>query len=62
MTRIIVDHDPDHKVCIRVLRALPEGGPGQPLPVMEFVKAVFRFRDPEPVHPVATSSAALSGG
>jgi acyl-CoA synthetase (AMP-forming)/AMP-acid ligase II len=54
-----------------VLRALPEGGPGQALPVMEFVKAMFGFRagmtylNPAPLYhsaPQASVSASLRMG
>src|ERR1700683_264757 len=54
-----------------VLRALPEGGPGQALPVMEFVKAMFGFRDgmtylnPAPLYhsaPQASVSASVRMG
>jgi len=54
-----------------VLRELPEGGPGQPLPVMEFVKFLFGFRagmtylSPAPLYhsaPQASVAAALRMG
>ncbi len=54
-----------------VLRALPDGGPGQALPVMEFVKAMFGFRDgmtylsPAPLYhsaPQASVAASLRMG
>jgi long-chain acyl-CoA synthetase len=54
-----------------ILRALPEGGPGQALPVMDFVKAMFGFRDgmtylnPAPLYhsaPQASVSASLRMG
>jgi long-chain acyl-CoA synthetase len=54
-----------------ILRALPEGGPGEPLPVMEFVKGIFGFREgmtylnPAPLYhsaPQASVAAALRLG
>jgi acyl-CoA synthetase (AMP-forming)/AMP-acid ligase II len=54
-----------------ILRELPEGGPGQPLPVMEFVKYMFGFREgmtylsPAPLYhsaPQASVAAALRLG
>ena len=54
-----------------ILRALPEGGPGQALPVMEFVKAMFGFREgmtylnPAPLYhsaPQASVAASLRMG
>jgi acyl-CoA synthetase (AMP-forming)/AMP-acid ligase II len=54
-----------------ILRELPEGGPGQPLPVMEFVKFLFGFREgmtylsPAPLYhsaPQASVAAALRMG
>jgi long-chain acyl-CoA synthetase len=54
-----------------ILRALPEGGPGQPLPVMDFVKAMFGFREgmtylnPAPLYhsaPQASVNASLRLG
>jgi len=54
-----------------VLRPLPEGGPGQALPVMDFVKAMFGFRggmtylNPAPLYhsaPQASVGASLRMG
>jgi len=54
-----------------ILRDLPEGGPDQPLPVMEFVKYMFGFREgmtylsPAPLYhsaPQASVAAALRLG
>jgi long-chain acyl-CoA synthetase len=54
-----------------ILRDLPTSGPGEPLPVMEFIRAVFGFRDgmtylnPAPLYhsaPQASVSAALRMG
>ena len=54
-----------------ILRELPEGGPDQPLPVMEFVKYMFGFREgmtylsPAPLYhsaPQASVAAALRLG
>ncbi len=54
-----------------ILRALPEVGPGEPLPVMVFVRAMFGFREgmtylsPAPLYhsaPQASVSAALRLG
>ena len=54
-----------------ILRALPEGPPSQPLPVMEFVKAMFGFREgmtylnPAPLYhsaPQASVAASLRLG
>jgi acyl-coenzyme A synthetase/AMP-(fatty) acid ligase len=53
-----------------ILRELPAGGPGEPLPVMEFVRGIFGFRDgmtylnPAPLYhaaPQASVAAALDG-
>jgi acyl-CoA synthetase (AMP-forming)/AMP-acid ligase II len=54
-----------------ILRALPEGGPAQALPVMDFVKGIFGFRagmtylNPAPLYhaaPQASVAAALRMG
>jgi acyl-CoA synthetase (AMP-forming)/AMP-acid ligase II len=54
-----------------IVRELPTGGPDEPLPVMEFVKAIYGFRDgmtylnPAPLYhsaPQASTSAALRMG
>jgi long-chain acyl-CoA synthetase len=54
-----------------ILRPLPDGGPGQALPVMEFVKAMFGFREgmtylsPAPLYhsaPQASVSASMRLG
>ena len=54
-----------------ILRDLPTGGPGEPLPVMEFVRGIFGFREgmtylnPAPLYhaaPQASVAAALRMG